>query len=78
MMTLIGSRLALVILFCVQATSSQALTPTPTLEQVGRRADPTVNANIPTFTFRTTDSYFLKNVSSLDSLTQCNRELTLC
>ncbi|KAF1962964.1 hypothetical protein CC80DRAFT_434319 [Byssothecium circinans] len=60
-MTLFGSLLAVAILGSVQAVSSQALTPTPTLEQVERRADPTVNAKIPTFTFSPIDSYFLKN-----------------
>ncbi|KAH5350513.1 hypothetical protein HBI48_165330 [Parastagonospora nodorum] len=46
-----------------QAVSSQALISTPktTLENIDRRADPTVTADIPTFTFRSIESYFVKD-----------------
>ncbi|KAH5075895.1 hypothetical protein HBH95_126740 [Parastagonospora nodorum] len=62
-MPLVSSVFAIAILSCVQIVSSQTLTsaPTPTLEQKDRRANPTVNGNIPTFTFNPIESYFIKD-----------------
>lgn len=70
-MPLFSSFFTVAILGYAQTALSQTLTsaPTPTLEQLDRRANPTVNGNIPTFTFNPTKSYFVNNVSPLNSRT---------
>lgn len=62
---------------CAEAVSSQTLTSTPTttLEHIDRRVDPAVNADIPTFTFRSIKSYFVKDVSTFGFRTQFNKQL---
>ncbi|KAH5421018.1 hypothetical protein HBI46_082250 [Parastagonospora nodorum] len=64
-MPLFLSLLTVAVLGCAHSVSSQALTPTPTLtptlQHVEIRADPTVNLNMPTFTFNPIDSYFVKD-----------------